>query len=35
MDESTEKSELPPLPARAERFFQALAVDPIDEEFAG
>ena len=35
MDESSEKPELPPLPARAERFFQALAVDPIDEEFAG
>ena len=35
MDESTDHPELPPLPERAERFFEALAVDPIDEEFAG
>ncbi len=35
MDESTDHPELPPLPERAERFFQAIAVDPIDEEFAG
>jgi putative peptidoglycan lipid II flippase len=35
MDETTDPPELPPLPERAERFFQTLAVDPIDEEFAG
>ncbi len=35
MADSTDKPGLPPLPERAERFHRAMAVDPIDEEFAG
>ena len=35
MEDPGDKSELPPLPERAERFIATMAVDPIDEEFAG
>lgn len=35
MSEMTDSEDLPPIPERAERFVGALAVDPIDEEFAG
>jgi len=35
MGEATDREDLPPLPERAERFVSGLAVDPIDEEFAG